>query len=390
MRRILFATLAAMSAATIAGAAGFSIYEWSPSYIATGGTTVGKPMDASTAFINPAAMTELSGMSFLGGTTLILPHSKSRVGGLDTKLKRQSFYIPELYFAAPVTDRAWVGLAATSEFGLGTKYPRGWVGEWSNIETTIETVTLAPTAAYAITDSLSFGVGARFIYIDFYNKRFPSGLPVLLSGDGWAVGAMASLQWNITDTIDFGLTYRSEAKASVRGSAHSLIPGYTGGAGADIRLPAATTAGLNWQATEKLNLGVSLTFTEWSSFDQLFIKINGVGMPDERNWGNVWRLGLGGRYQLTDAITLMAGYIYDEDPIDIFHSDFMLPAGNRHIFSAGVACALDEHWELSFGYTFLYMATQDAWVDTPLGTVIPTKTKHSNANMFAAAIAYKF
>ncbi len=383
------ALLAALTASTLAHGAGFAIYEWSPSFNATGGTLIGNPVDAATAFINPAGMTQLPGTHFLLGASAIFPSSTTQVGPYPTDMKSDSFYIPEIYATTQLGDRTWLGFTTTTEFGLGTKYPKGWIGDWSNVKTTIESVTLSPTMAHAITDSLSLGFGPRFIYLDFRNQR-NIGAPFSLKGDGWGVGASASLLWKITDTVNFGLTYRSDVKQSVRGTAHSFVPGYTGRAGANVHLPAATTAGLNWQATEKLNLGVSATFTEWSSYDELYIKINELGTPARKDWDNVWRLGIGARYGLTDAVTLMAGYVYDQDPINNDFADYMLPAGNRHILGGGVTYAIDSNWEITLAYSYIYMETEFAYVHAPTGAILPTKYKDSDAHVLSTSIAYKF
>ncbi|MCL1888018.1 MAG: outer membrane protein transport protein, partial [Kiritimatiellaeota bacterium] len=264
-----------------------------------------------------------------------------------------------------------------------------WPGKWSNVQTEIKSVTLSPTIAHAVTDSLSLGLGPRFVYFDFANRR-DIGVPFVMQGDSWGLGATASLFWKATDTVKFGLVYRSEVKQELRGSAHSFLPSYTGRAKGTLHLPANTTGGINWQATEKLNLGVSATFTQWSSYDKLFVRINEVGMPDTKSWRNVWRFGVGGRYDLTDSVGLMAGYVYDMDPINAKHTDYMLPPGDRHILGLGASFAFAGNWEFSLGYSFIYMENRFRVVTAPTGASVPSKFKDSNANIFSTAIAYKF
>ena len=386
------AILAALTATTLAHGAGFAIYEWSPSHNATGGTLLGKPLDASAAWLNPASMTELPGVQLFMGASFITRDSTTRIGPYATDFKRESFLIPGVYASMALGDKTRLGFATTTEYGMGTKYPSYWPGKWSNIQTDIQSVTISPTLAHAVTESLSIGLGPRFVYFDFYNKR-DIGVPLILEGDGWGLGATASLYWKVPGTEDkvtFGLVYRSEVKQEIRGTAHSGLLAYTGRGKACLHLPASTTGGLNWQATEKLNLGVSATFTQWSSYDKLFVRINELGRPDDKSWKNVWRFGAGGRYAVTDALSLMAGYVYDMDPINGKHTDYMLPPGDRHILGAGIGYAFSKNWEISLGYSFIYMENRFRIVTAPTGDMVPSKFKDSNAHILSTALAYKF
>ena len=396
MRRMLTPALmmAALTAANLAHGAGFGIYEWSPSHNATGGT--GKPVDAAVAVINPSAMTELSGTRLLVGASYIRPGSTVSAMGRSWDMKSQSFLIPNLYATSQLNDQFWLGFSTTSEFGLGTRFEKGWFGNWSNIETTLETVTVSPTLAFAANDWLSLGAGPRIMYLDFYNKRnIGAPSPLILHGDSIGYGGIASALvkfgelLKIKEEINFSLVYRSEVKHSLSGKARSAGVLH-GDAAGNVRLPAATTAGLNWQASEKLNLGVSATYTEWSSYENLGIKINRRGIPTQKRWQDVWRLGAGASYQLNDMFTLMAGYVYDEDPSNSNYADYMLPPGNRHLLNAGVGCALNPNIDLTFGYTFIYMQTEFAMVHAPTGAYVPSKFKDSNAHVISAALAYKF
>jgi len=61
---------------------------------------------------------------------------------------------------------------------------------------------------------------------------------------------------------------------------------------------------------------------------------------------------VGLKYKYNDKITVMAGYSYDETPIDNEYVSYELPDSNGHIFSAG----LQYHYSdsLSFGVAALY------------------------------------
>ena len=385
--------LAALAASSLAHGAGFGIYEWSPSFNATGGTILGKPVDAATAFINPAAMTELPGTQVSLGATGILRYSTTQIGIVENKLKHQSFLIPGIHATSQLNEMFWLGFGSSAEFGMGTKYEKGWRGNWSNIETDLLTYTVAPTLGVKVLDNLSLAAGPRIMYVDFMHRNNKIGaayggayLPLTIQGDSIGYGGIASLLWKITDEIGFGLVYRSQVKQTVEGTARSVVPGYYGTAKGSITFPASTTAGLNWQATSDLNLGVSVTFTEWSSYDELCIKVNGIPNADEKKWDDVWRFGAGAQYKLTDTITVLGGYVFDQDPINSKHIDYMLPPGDRHMLNTGLSFALGKNLDFSIGYTYMFMQTQFQMVRDS----IPTKFKDSDAHLISSGLAYRF
>ena len=404
MRRMLTPALmmAALTAASLAHGAGFAIYEWSPAHNATAGTLLGNPKNADAAWLNPAGMTLLPDTCLQGGASWITRDSNTSIYGVHTSMKRQQFLIPGLYATQQLDNRWWLGFATTTEYGMGTKYPKtlGWNGRWSNLETDITSVTVSPTVAFAATEWLSLGAGPRIMWLDFYNRR-DVGVPFQMEGDGWGIGYTASALVKIgelvgaKDAINFGIVYRSEVKQELKGSAQSLalvqkgLP-YNSYAEGRLHMPASTVAGVNWQATEKLNLGTSLMYTEWSNYDELFIKFNHFGTPDQKKWKDVWRAGVGASYAVTDELTLMCGYAWDQDPINSKHADYMLPPGNRHLGNLGLAYALTKNLEISAGYTYIYMENRFMVVNAPTGQQLPSKVTDSNAHIVSSAIAYKF
>ena len=179
-----------------------------------------------------------------------------------------------------------------------------------------------------------------------------------------------------------GLKPAAEAAAS-----GALQSKFTGTAKGTVTLPASTTGTLNWQATEKLNLGTAVTYTEWSSYDALDIKVNGASISDEttKNWRDVWRVGLGAGYDVNETFTLMAGYAWDQDPINKKYADHLLPPGSRHLFNAGVAIKIAKDLELSIAYCHILMETEKLTIHGE-----SVKVSGSNANIISSALAYKF
>lgn len=391
------ATLAcvALSPAACSWGAGFGLYEASARGNAMGGALVGATGDASANYYNPANLTELSGTHTLLGATAIHPELDLTANGEKSNLDSDWFAPPHVYAAQQLSEDAFAGVGLYSEYGLGTRYDRDWELGWSSTETTLQTLTVNPNLAYKVTDRLSAAAGARAMWLDFETSktpfrndvigRLPAPYPPLpvygnmrthVEGDSWGYGYNLALSYKITDTLDAGFVYRSRVRQTVKGeidvessaqldrpiAVDNPLPGGDASARGEIELPPSWSVGLNCRPVEKLNLGVSAIYTEWSTYDELTMTYGPTlrnsdklsRSSEEKDWSDVWRLGFGAEYALTERWSVQGGYVYDMDPVNKDHADTMLPPGDRHIVSAGVGYALDT-WTLSASYGLIVM-----------------------------------
>ncbi|MCL2104298.1 MAG: OmpP1/FadL family transporter [Kiritimatiellaeota bacterium] len=431
----------AMAAVTDAQAAGFGLYEESAKGNAMGGAVVGRTPDASAVQVNPANMTDTSGFQSMVGVTAIGPAGKIKTPEGNYKLSDQWFAPPHAYVTwQPVDEVEWLspfrlGVGLYSEFGMGTSYSGNWAGRYNAIETKLESFTISPSIAYKFFDKLSVGAGFRAMYMDFYNDRLLrtpdqslAPLPGFLSdywgptmgrtsvhGDGWGFGWLAGIKYEVLDNLDVGIVYRSRVRMHIEGDGwyepRAKIPtgpyapylpiaprSHSADGNATVILPSSATAGANYYLFErKLNLGAAVTWTEWSTYDALnvtFAKplIPGVSesirSPSEKDWNDVWRFGFGASYNLTESLSVMAGYVYDMCPINSQHTDFMMPAGDRHIFGVGVGYALD-NWFVNVGYNYLMMVETTRTVDNG-GKPLRATFSGMDAHMFAISTGVNF
>ena len=392
---VALAMLVTFACARSTHAAGFGLYEASARGNAMGGALVGDTGDASANYFNPANMTDLSGTHTLLGATAIHPTLDITANGEKNNLDSGWFAPPHAYVTHQLTDDWFLGFGLYTEFGLGTKYDSDWNLKWSSTETTLETMTLNPNVAYKVNDRLSLAAGLRMMYLDFDHRKTPFDndtigalpppfppLPVIGSmstrfkGDSWGTGYNLGVSYKITDTLDAGFVYRSRVRHTVKGdfevnsSAGTVVPvdipnplpyGNASARG-EIELPPSWTAGLNYRPVERLNIGLAAIYTEWSTYDDLTMTFgptlgNHAKLPrsaEQKNWKDVWRLGLGAEYLLTERWSVQGGYVCDMDPINRSHTDTMLPPGDRHIFSTGVGYAIDT-WTLNASYGLIMM-----------------------------------
>ncbi|NLL84248.1 MAG: transporter [Lentisphaerae bacterium] len=420
--------LVGMAACFQAQAAGFALYEASTKGTVMGGAVIGRATDASTVYHNPANMTKLPGTHTMVGVTVIAPSGD--VGYIDSgrrySLRSQYFTPPHAYLTYQLDERWWLGAGIYSPFGLGTDYKSGWRGSYDNSGADIRTFSFNPNLAFLVTDDLSLAIGGQVMYLDLVMQKsnFLRMVPQLqhpqlgplvtssklnLKGDSYGYGWNVALAYDITDDLTFGMVYRSRVKQHVGGTAKMKGNGPLGGgtfglpdsssASGDVTLPDSISAGLNYKATERLNLGAIATFTHWSTYERLDMKFSSglgrnpnTGAPlisrsrTEKDWSNVWRLGFGADYVLSGPWSMQAGYVYDECPINTANGDFLLPAGNRNLFSLGVSYD-ESDWTVQLGYTYLLVKTSH--FSAP-DTGTPVKFQNADAHMVAFSVGKKF
>ncbi|MGD9714641.1 MAG: outer membrane protein transport protein, partial [Thermomicrobiales bacterium] len=69
-------------------------------------------------------------------------------------------------------------------------------------------------------------------------------------------------------------------------------------------------------------------------------------------WDNIWSVALGGRYKITECLSVQAGYLFNENPVPsqlaLFNTQ--LPALTQHTVSAGAYYQLNESIGVSMAY----------------------------------------
>ena len=369
------------------------------------------------------------------------------------RLNPGCFYLPHLYVAQPLPAGFTFGLGLAPEFGLGSEYCESWPLNWNSTKTTVEGFVVNPNLAYQITDDWSVSAGLRFLYITFEQAKHPIAakeghrvgqLDTNLVGDngfgdwGWQL----STRYKITESLSAGLMYRSYIDTRVRGHyntsvrsydytlapglaqaglmEHGLMPGSpyfdamypaaleqaregirdgvaaaarrnNGRAGANIRLPQSISAGLNWDVTETIHVAPALTWTHWSTISGIAFGLEGDDQYVPLNWKDVYRGTIAGAWDFAENWTLMGSYVYDIDPCqtDLNVGSTMLPAGSRHLLTAGLAW----HWrnfELSACYGLILMSGRGQNYSDDAGNLYHFSTTAGRSHQVGVSLSYYF
>lgn len=356
--------------ASMAYSAGFGLYEASSPTYALGGTVLGRAVDASANFYNPATLTDLTHPTVTLGMMTEHPRGRIKVNDGNTADMNPGVYVlPHLHLALPLPGDLTFGLGMMPEYGLGSKYNSSWDLAFNSQKTEVTSVTINPNLAYKIGDFLSIGVGLRFLYFDFEQESEPVRGLVRnrLKGDnemkdfGWQAG----VKWDVVDWFSVGLVYKSQTLVHVDGKIESETyrGSDSGDAWTEITLPQSLTAGFNWdviQISEALHFGGTVSWTEWSSVDtlQFHLPATPVSAPQVKpinlRWQDTWRFALSPSWDFTENWTVMGSYVYESD-CNGSQDSTMLPPSQRHMISLGLLWRISENVDLSCAYGVILM-----------------------------------
>ena len=442
-------------------AAGFALYEGSARGNALGGAVMGKAVDASANFYNPATLSDLTGTVVTVGMTTEHPTADMYYDGRSSrKMDPGCFVLPHAYISQQLPWDFTFGLGIAPEYGLGTHYHKNWSMAWDTRDTTIRGICFNPNLAYAITEDWSVSAGFRLMYFDFdqhsdqmalSDGRSYGTVRDHLKGDNGMTdwGWQLSTRYKITEKLSAGLMYKSFIDCKIKGYNHTQVEGYDdsaigpqvqkgveaalGGAGipagtpmynalyqqyysqyysaavseahsrvnsgaasadgpaaAKVRLPQSITAGLNYDVLDDLHLGTAATWTQWSCMDEINFKLPGDNDKTvPLKWNDVWRVGFGAAYDLTESLTLMGSYIFDQDPCRKYYGTSMLPPGDRQIATFGFGYIWGD-FDISASYGLVFMEGDSLLIRD--GTGVRHKLESSNglSHAVAVTVSYRF
>ena len=215
--------------------AGFALYEGSASGTALGGAVMGKAVDASALFYNPATMSDFTNVVVTVGFVTEHPTADTAINGHHgRKMDPGAFALPHAYAIVPLPYDFSFGLGFAPEFGLGTHYNQDWEMAWNTRSTFVEGLTLNPNISYRITDKWSVAAGIRLLYFEFDQYSHPQAVSDgnyygsmrnHLKGDngftdwGWEL----STRYKFTDRISAGILYKSYIDTKVKGYNHTRV-----------------------------------------------------------------------------------------------------------------------------------------------------------------------
>ena len=420
-----FSAFCAFMVSAAAWGSGFALYEPSAPAHALGGALLGKAIDPSANFINPATLSDLTNLTVTLGFVTEHPRCKVHVNDrAEEKLDPGPFILPHFMMAVPLPWGFTFGLGGDAEYGLGTKYGSNWSMAWSTTETTVQGYVLTPNVSYDITRDWSVGAGLRWLYFDFEqysnpivpasSPPFPPGTAPLgttrnhLRGDndfrslGWQIGS----RYKIFDNFSVGAVYKAAIDVHVKGKCQTSVKEVTnplyraafvngvaaanGPAEARLTLPQSLTGGFNWDITKTVHLGGAVSWTEWSEFESLTFILPHENRTTDLKWHDTWRFAIAPSWDFAEDWTFMISYIYDMDSTDRHQESAMLPPADRHILGGGLTWRVWRGLECTLSYACIFMDGGTMETQDRLHTAYRLRSSDGFCHAGGFSITYRF
>lgn len=410
--------LATIGLGVVAGqahASAFQLAEQNASGLANGYAGSAAIADnASTIFFNPAGMTRLPGFNASAGVTAISTTFKFNDGGstgpgglpLGSNPGGNAgaiHAVPNAYFSWQLSPKWFVGLGASSPFGLSTKYDEDWIGRYQSTEFSIQTININPSVAYRVDDRLSIGAGVNWQRLEAdYQRKIPAGpsdmnAEAKLTGDAW--GWNLGLLYQLTSDTRIGASYRSALDYSGSGTTTlsnipapmaGMLPSSVGNS-VSFTLPDTAIFSVVHDLNSKWQVLGDVSWTGWSRLPSLDIN-NGVLGEDHLTlkFRDTWRLALGVNYQYSPGWKFKGGISYDQSPIpgDAVRPT-SLPDNDRISASIGAQYRLNPHTTIDVGYARLFFSPAiNNSTDPKKGTV--KGDWQANANLLGVQVSYQY
>ena len=324
--------------------------------------------------------------------------------------------IPVLAYSQEL-DETWAfGVTFNVPWASHTDYGEEWVGRYHAAETRLVGMTLTPAVSYASADkmwSVGFGLvlqqfsGELTSMIDLGSAAasaagdaatqqqsagnataaqqlgaLAQALPtnadgrLKFTGSGMGYGFILGTHVEIADGQEIGFSYRSPIKHELKGDAKFSYPTYPEGtptaisegvngslkdddAEAEMTTPAIISLGYANRQVEDLNLFFNVTYTQWSVFDKLVLKTDGITTSGESttrlDWRDSYYIGLGGDYKLNEDFLLRTGLAYEQSAATDEYRTPRTPDADRTIIALGTNYKISSEWDLDFSYAHYMM-----------------------------------
>jgi long-chain fatty acid transport protein len=335
--------------------------------------------DALSLGVNPAGLSQLDRPRFDGLAAVAYADTSHRdefAGWVGNENK--VLYLGNLGLAAPL---AKLGLT----LGAGLFAQAGSGVEYHNLETAFGTRDdlssifrigkAALGAALKIDDRLSIGVSPVVFAADLEQRLFPDtsfvgagasffGLKV----DGlkaFAAGAQVGALYRMTDRLALAVAYSTGSDldlkdGSVRADFEAIGLGRVKYRDAEVdgfRVPQQASAGAAIQATDNLLLALELTWINWdSALNKVTLKAKKPNDPaaprrleveTDLDWRDQYVMAIGTAYQLSNEVTVRAGYNYANNPIPDATLNPVFPLTTQHHVTLGAGYGAGENWEIN-------------------------------------------
>ncbi len=397
MKKILFASLAALTALT-AAAEGYQINTLSAKQLGMGHTGTALKLGAESMIFNPA------GLGF-SNRTLDLTASVTGIKADASAIYEGATYRTDNGLSTPlglnasfkIYDNLQAGVSFYTPYGSAINWTNNWPGAILSQKVSLKTYTVQPTLSWRITPRLSIGAGLMITWgsvnldkalvsgISFDAVAGALGLPaenlghaaaasVNLNGTSEvALGGNFGIMYDISDQWTAGVNFRTRMGMKVgAGIAHvsyattmaeTMLENRLGlinesNFSASMPCPWILNFGVSYKPVKALTLALDAQLTGWKTYRQLNIvfpePLGAFNQNITKDYRNAWCFHLGAQYAMTKRLDLRAGLMVDTTPVNSSYYNPETPGMTKIEPTVGLSFRPIE--SLSIDLAFMYIA----------------------------------
>lgn len=345
-----------------------------------GGASVAAPIDAIGAtYWNPASISGMAQSELATGLDFLwINHSVSSSagpvsGGSDGDIG--TLPIPNVGWVHRIEDSdLTIGLGIHGVAGLKTTHqvnpnnpilnpPPNGLGR---ISSEAQFLQIAPMASLAVTDQLSVGFGPTittgkialepFVFDALNaNLQYSSGQATRYH---WGLGGQVGLFYVHDEDLRFGASVKTPTwmetfeyySQDENGNPRTLHQ--------DFDLPLIVSLGASYAGCENWLFAADLRYLDYANTDGFGEPTNfdvATGELSGLNWSSVFALALGVQRTINDAVSVRAGYNYNQNPFSDKRSFFATPGPviYQHTVSTGLSVAPTENVAINMAYSYM-------------------------------------
>lgn len=382
---------------------------------AMGGAAAGYAASAMSMATNPASASfspdgfDVGAEVFKPNRTVTLKAPFSPTGAAVTADGNgdEMFLIPEAGYKRDMKGGLSVGIVAYGNGGMNTAYDKGvpfGAGSFGGRPGTptgidLKQMFVSPTVSYRVNDKVAVGASANLVYQRFQANGLGafsafSVDPTSLSNNGGSkstgIGATLGIQGKLSDKLSAGLAYRSKVNMGKLDKYKGLFPN-----GGEFDVPAATTAGVAYQATPKTLVAADVEKIAYSGVAAIgnspangkpFGAAGGPGF----GWTDQTVYKIGVKQQVNDGLALMAGYNRGDSPVGagVTTVNVLAPAVVEQHLSLGFEKKVTPKSKITGSYVHALKNTVTGSATLPPPGPIPMDAYDLTMDQDAVGVAY--
>ncbi|MGB3961815.1 MAG: porin [Sulfurimonas sp.] len=393
-------------ASSILLAGGYKIPETSTNAVALSAANIAHNKSADAAYYNPANMVFMSDenhaeldVMYIGLNPTNYEGTVSSTGPYDIDAEAEKFIVPSIHYVSQNINGARFGLSVVSPGGLSKRWTENPAKQKAQ-EFTLKVVELNPTVALPIGNNAGIAVGLRVIHSEGIVKAIPAAGVASqdMRGNSIDLGYNIALAYKPTSELELSATYRSQVDLTEEGDADLLYTPASLNDNVDARvtvpLPATLSVAAAYTFPTKTTVEVVYERNYWSAYKELDFDYSNptaeavFGSVKDKNWNdtNTFRLGV---TQELDALTLMAGIVYDQTPVPDETLSFELPDSDSTSVSIGGRYSIND--KVDVGLAALYSMRKNRSVSAADNeNDLDGEFSNSNVLLVSAGVGYKF